>query len=157
MITLSEEQIAAVNFETMRHIERVRNILNLVIIELLSRAEKHDQSKLVDPEAKEFAIHTAKLENLTYGTQEYEDSRKLLEPALKHHYAHNRHHPEHHRNGINDMNFIDIIEMLCDWKASSERHNDGNLKHSIDINSKRFGIDSQLATILRNSIDAIAD
>jgi hypothetical protein len=37
-----------------------------------------------------------------------------MAPALKHHYENNRHHPEHFKNNIDDMNLIDLIEMLCD-------------------------------------------
>ena len=41
---LTQEQEAC-NYITMRHIEKVRNYLNVVIINLLDRAERHDQSK----------------------------------------------------------------------------------------------------------------
>jgi hypothetical protein len=76
-----------------------------------------------------------------------------MKPALDHHYAKNRHHPEHFKNGINEMNILDIIEMLADWKAATIRHNDGNLRKSIEHNAKRFGIDTQLTRILMNSMD----
>ena len=36
----------AYNFRTMRHIERVRNLIDEFIIKLMDRAKKHDQSKL---------------------------------------------------------------------------------------------------------------
>lgn len=42
----------ACNFETMRHIERVRNILNNFVVDLLGRGELHDQSKLESPDGK---------------------------------------------------------------------------------------------------------
>ena len=74
-----------------------------------------------------------------------------MKPALDHHYANSRHHPEHFANGINDMNLIDIMEMLADWKASSMRHNDGNLLKSIELNQQRFGYDDQLKQILLNT------
>ncbi len=51
-------------------------------------------------------------------------------------------------NGINGMTLIDLIEMFCDWKAASERHTDGNIFKSIEINSKRFNINDQLKNIL---------
>jgi hypothetical protein len=41
-------------FKTLRHIETVRNYLNLCIRELLERAERHDQSKLESPEMEMF-------------------------------------------------------------------------------------------------------
>lgn len=39
------------------------------------------------------------------------------------------------------MNLIDIVEMIADWKAASERQKDGNLLVSIEKNAKRFHID----------------
>ena len=93
---------------------------------------------------------TPKLIGLTYGSQEYKDSLKELGPALQHHYKHNSHHPEHYENGIDGMSLTDIVEMLCDWKAAAERHSDGDLAKSIEINCKRFNMSDQLTTILKN-------
>jgi len=147
----------AVNYETMRHIELVRNLLNKVIVELLRRAEKHDQSKLVSPEVELFAEWTEKLAETTYGSEEYEKCKEAITPALDHHYANNRHHPEHFKNGIDDMNLLDLVEMLCDWYAASTRHNDGNIRKSIEINGKRFSMSPQLIKIFENSVDIVQD
>jgi hypothetical protein len=147
-----EEQAA--NFSTMRHIERVRNLLDSFITDLVNRGQLHDQSKLEQPEVGLFSEVTAKLAGVTYGSPEYEDMRKgHLAPALAHHYARNRHHPEHHKNGVSDMNLLDIVEMFCDWKASSERHIDGNIRKSIEHNQKRFELSPQLVRILENTAD----
>jgi hypothetical protein len=81
------------------------------------------------------------LATLEYGSDEYQQCLNELKPALEHHYATYRHHPEHFPNGVNDMNLIDLCEVIADWKAASERHNDGNLIKSIEINAKRFHID----------------
>jgi hypothetical protein len=144
-----EEQ--ATNYVTMRHIERVRYLLDYFVMEMLRRGQLHDQSKLEQPEVALFTEWTPKLANVTYGSPEYEQFRKELAPTLAHHYARNRHHPEHFRNGVEDMNLLDIIEMLCDWKAASERHNDGNILKSIEINKKRFKLSPQLVRILENT------
>lgn len=53
--------------------------------------------------------------------------------------------------GINGMCLIDLIEMLCDWKAATMRHKDGDLSRSIEINQKRFGYTDELKTILHNT------
>lgn len=141
----------ATNFHTMRHIERVRNLLNVVAVELLARGEAHDQTKLAPPEVGPFTELTPKLAACTYGSAEYDEFRRQLKPALDHHYAHNRHHPEHHKNGVNDMTLVDLVEMLVDWKAASERHNNGNIKKSIETNADRFGLSPQLVKILENT------
>lgn len=148
MLTLEEK---ATNYDTFRHIERVRNLINYMIKELLSRGELHDQSKLSSPEVKLFSLVTGKLSKTTYGSPEYNEFLKELGPALDHHYANNRHHPQFFKNGIEDMTLIDLIEMFCDWKAASERHNDGNINKSIEHNAGRFNMSSQLVKIFENT------
>lgn len=151
-LTLQEQ---ATNFETMRHIEKVRNYLNVMVSELLKRAQYHDQSKLQQPEVGLFTEYTTKLAECTYGSEEYNNYKLAMKPALDHHYANNRHHPEHWKDGIDDMNLIDLIEMLVDWKAASERHNDGNIRRSIEINKDRFNMSSQLCRIFENTVDLL--
>ena len=136
--------IAECQVETQKHIEKVRDYIRFIIDKLDLRGVKHDASKLESPEVDLFAEHTLQLAALSYGSSEYQESLDALKPALDHHYASNRHHPEHFVNGITDMTLIDIIEMFCDWKASTLRHNDGNLLKSIEINAERFNIDGQL-------------
>jgi len=151
---LTQEQ-KATNFETMRHIERVRNLLNMFVQVLLRRGERHDQSKLESPEVEAFTEHTGKLAKLTYNSPEYHACKTLMAPALAHHYARNRHHPEHFKHGIEDMNLVDMIEMFCDWLAASERHEDGNILKSIEANSERFGMTPQLRRIFENTAKSL--
>lgn len=139
-------------FKTLRHIEAVRNYLNLCVKELLHRGEQHDQSKLQSPEREMFDEWTGKLRATTYGSPEYKAmTAEMKKGALAHHYAHNRHHPEHHKNGIKDMTFMDVIEMLCDWKASSMRHNDGNILKSIEIQQEKLEFSDDMRIILENT------
>lgn len=153
-LTLEQQ---ATNFETFRHIEMVRNLINRVIVELLKRGQKHDQSKLADPEVSLFTKYTLKLKGTTYGSPEYEACREQLKPALMHHYAKNRHHPEHFKNGIDDMNLVDLLELFIDWKSASTRHHDGNIRKSIEHNADRFGMSPQLVKIFENSIELVED
>lgn len=145
----------ACNAETLSHILQVGVIINKVIRELLTRAEHHDASKLSGLELDGFVEWTEKLHSLTYGTPEYQASLDGLQPALRHHYARNRHHPQHFKNGVDDMNLIDVMEMLCDWMASSYRQDDGNIRLTLKVNAERFGIGDQLAKILDNTIDEL--
>lgn len=156
MNNLTLEQ-KATNYDTFRHIERVRNLLNLVIVELLKRQELHDQSKLESPEVEAFTEYTPRLSTSTYGSPEYNAFKAAMKPALDHHYANNRHHPEHFKNGIFDMNLVDLIECLVDWKASSERHHDGNIRKSIEINGNRFNMTPQLVKIFENTAAELFD
>ena len=141
--------------ETRKHIARVTELLHMVVKQLLDRADKHDKSKTESPEVETFAVYTKKLAGCTYGSEEYKQFlSEMQEGCLSHHYAKNRHHPEHFPNGVKDMTLIDLIEMLMDWVAASERHNDGNIFKSIEHNKERFKISGQLAQILVNTVEA---
>lgn len=143
--------IAECQVETQKHIETVRKYIRFIIDKIEMRGVKHDASKLESPEVEAFAENTSILKNLTYGSDEYKAQLEKLKPALEHHYAANRHHPEHFVNGVNDMTLVDLIEMFCDWKASTLRQNDGNLLKSIEVSAERFNIDPQLKQILINT------
>ena len=193
MSNLTQEEEAA-SFHTFRHIETVRNYLNRFVTSLLRRGEKHDQSKLENPEVELFTEMTPILSKLTFGSPEYDESKAKLGPALEHHYAKNRHHPEHWpsvdskeadlveehiktlnvenqpelvailsehveslRSPLNNMSLLDHCEMLCDWKASSERHNDGNIRKSIKHNARRFGMSPQLINIYEATLEVFTD
>lgn len=145
----------ATNYATISHIHRVAELLHQCIKEMLDRANNHDKSKLEPPEVEFFTKFTKRLAGVTYGSDEYKALLVELKPALDHHYANNSHHPEFYKDGINDMNLLDLIEMLCDWKAASERHNDGNIRKSIEINGNRFGMSPQLIKIFENTVNIL--
>lgn len=151
MSELTQQELAT-NAETWRHIHRVQQLLVRMVGELQARAVCHDQSKLEHPEVKTFAVHTATLRRLTYGSDEYKATLVAMKPALDHHYAANSHHPEFYPNGVDGMDLLDLIEMLCDWKAATERHADGSIEKSLVHNAARFKIGEQLATILENTV-----
>jgi hypothetical protein len=151
LMDIEKERILA-EIETRKHQRRVAAILHLFVEKLLDRADIHDDSKTTEPEVNVFAKFTAKLKGVTYGSPEYKDYLGQMKPALDHHYAKNRHHPEHYPEGVNDMTLVDLVEMLADWKSASERHDDGNILQSIEKNRKRFNIDAQLAEVLVNTV-----
>lgn len=138
--------------DTMKHKFRVAHLITEVAVcELLRRANKHDNSKLESPEVEIFDEMTPKLAGCTYGSEEYKGFLGKMKPALDHHYAHNSHHPEHYKEGIDGMNLFDLMEMFFDWKAASERHNDGNINKSIEVNGGRFKMSQQLIRIFENT------
>jgi hypothetical protein len=123
---------------------------------------EHDLSKLSSPEKEIFDEYTPKLKGSTYGSDEYKKFLKEMKVALDHHYKENRHHPEHFQeeadatfraSPINCMNLMDIVEMLCDWKAATMRHANGDIYKSLEINKERFGISDQLLYIMKNTVE----
>ncbi len=137
--------------DTKEHQENVAKLLCEVILKLSRKACVHDASKLEDPEKEMFDRVTPLLKNSTYLSDEYMKTLKEMKEGLEHHYEKNSHHPEHRIGGISAMTLMDIIEMFCDWKAASERHEDGSIEDSMDVNRRRFDIHLQLDSIFHNT------
>lgn len=137
--------------ETAKHIRRVQELLAETTTELLDRAIRHDTSKWSEAEWPYFAENTSKLKETTYGSERYKQLLEDIKPALDHHYSVNSHHPEFYGDGMWGMSLLDLIEMLSDWKAATERHSDGNLMRSIEINAKRFNMPEYLQRCLINT------
>lgn len=136
--------------ETQKHIGKVQSNLREVLVNLCDRITNHDSSKLFSPEKEAFdSLDPAKMAKVEYGSPEYKAQLKKIEPALKHHYRANDHHPEHFPNGIDGMSLMALCEMLADWKAAGERNKGGNLADSLFKNRSRFAIGPQLASILQ--------
>jgi hypothetical protein len=119
------------------------------------RAVSHDDSKMESPELALFDEYTPKLAGCTYGSEEYQKFLVELKPALDHHYAVNRHHPEHFEEGVAGMNLVDVVEMFCDWFAASKRHDDGDIYKSINFNKDRFHLPVELVSIFHNTADIL--
>lgn len=138
--------------DTQNHMEKVKqNIFNFMHV-LITRSRTHDSTKLEEYELPYFEVYTPKLATTTYMSDDYKTYLKAMQPALDHHYGANSHHPEYYENGISDMSLFDLAEMLMDWKAAVERHNDGDILKSLEINIKRFNISPDLAKILTKTI-----
>lgn len=83
---------------------------------LRERAIVHDDSKI----SCEDELHA--LSRIINDQSTMHDATKQLSPiqkdAIKLHYKHNTHHPEHFKSST-DMSKLDIMEMCCDWHARS--------------------------------------
>lgn len=145
--------------ETQAHIDRVRHFVRRAQFNLLERSRLHDASKLISPEVEAFDIATPKLAGLVYGSEEYKQSLRDLGPALQHHFQHNDHHPEHFENGVRGMSLMALIEMLCDWRAASERTKQrtddpekvATFESGLAYQKDRFGMSDDLYEILLNT------
>ncbi len=59
------------------------------------------------------------------------------------------------RPNVNGFDLFDLMEMFFDWKAATERHDDGNILKSIKINKDRFEMSDQLCEIFRNTANRL--
>lgn len=156
MSELSREELEA-NLQTWEHIDVIRRMLRMFAVRLIHRGETHDRSKLHPPESDMFAVFTKRLKGMTYGSDEYKECLKEMgqgEGPLRHHYDHNRHHPEHFKEGLKGMTLVDLVEMWIDWWASVQRHDDGDMMKSIEINKERFDMPDELVAIFENTVNA---
>ena len=58
--------------------------------------------------------------------------------------------PEHYAEGLEGMDLVDVIEMVCDWRAAAKaRGVEVDLEHAV----KRFHLAPQLESIIRNTLE----
>lgn len=154
-MSTNNEQIHDSENDTRAHIARVNELLIDCIKDLLGRSVIHDRSKLQEPEKSAFdRLKALSLSGMVYGSEEYRACLKAEKPAIEHHYAGNSHHPEFYKTGVEGMSLFDILEMLMDWKAATERMKDGgDIRKSLEHNTGRFNLTPQLAKILLNTIE----
>lgn len=87
--------------------------------QLRARALVHDNSKICNED------EMRALSRIINDKTSLKDPTKQLSPikkdAIKLHWKHNSHHPEHFKTPI-DMSKLDIMEMCCDWHARSVQY-----------------------------------
>jgi hypothetical protein len=138
--------------DVLQHKRLVTEYMQMIASELFQRAAVHDNSKFLPEEAEIYGRVVPKLKTLEYGSEEYKETVKELGPALQHHYEHNAHHPEHFEAGIDGMNLVDVIEMVCDWVAATRRSMSANVYQSLEVNRKRFDISPQMIRVISETI-----
>src|SRR5437879_5301297 len=120
-------KIIKTHYQTTLHKYYVMKYMMKTCWALFKRAFVHDFSKYTKYEAPYFA-KAILLKDLVYGSPEYlKVIKESLNIALDHHYKNNSHHPEHYPGGFNEMKILDVVELLCDWKAASLRNKSGNI------------------------------
>lgn len=138
------------------HVDKVQSRMIDIINNLANRAKWHDASKFHEPEKSGYEKLHERLTPIAYGTPEYKTVMVEFKWLLDRHFSANDHHPEHHDDGINDMNLMAVMEMLADWKAASERpQSTSTLAQGLRWNFERFKIGPQLAQIILNTTMAL--
>jgi hypothetical protein len=133
------------------HKRRVGGYLQNVANALFNRSVVHDNSKFSPEEYEPYEEAFPELQKYAYGTEEFKAALRKIKPAIQHHYENNDHHPEFFEDGISQMNLIQLVEMVCDWIAASER-SQKDIFEGLEMNKERFKIDDQLFAIIKNTV-----
>lgn len=129
----------------LRHRAFVAEGINVVRSELERRAVVHDLSKMLDDEFAGFSRINAAARVHKFGSPEYQEGMDRERPTIDLHFSRNSHHPERPKlmgqqaeaeRGLPDdftywtahdaaaMNFLDVIEMVCDWWGARKGYDD---------------------------------
>jgi hypothetical protein len=147
------ETIFEVLTDTIIHISEVQENLQVMIHDLCNRGIIHDRSKFQDPEFSTFVNTRPEFKKANYGTPEYEAVVKKAQIAVDHHYKNNRHHTNFHPNGITDMNLLDLLEMLADWRAAARRSPDLTFAESLPRAFKKYQVSKPVQQLFLNTIE----
>ena len=83
------------------HKDNIQYVWGIIKKYMQYKIDHHDDSKYMDPEKPVYDKYIPLLRKYKYGTPEYKKVREEMErDGLTHHYAVNRHHPEHFEDGI---------------------------------------------------------
>jgi hypothetical protein len=87
--------------------------------QLIERGKVHDNSKVMCED--ELRIMSSIINDKSSLADAKKSLSQIKADAIKLHWKHNSHHPEHFKNYA-DMERIDIMEMCCDWCARAMQY-----------------------------------
>lgn len=141
----------------IRHRDSVRLNVKLLTDELSTRALAHDLSKLAVDEVEGFARINSAAREHAYGSAEYKasmDSEKGPGGCIALHFSRNSHHPEFHASP-RSMGFLDIIEMVLDWKAAADTYGKQSLREGMVHHRARFDFAPEQWWLIESIVDWI--
>ena len=119
-----------------RHIMTVQSRMRAIARRILNRADSHDLSKFAPDELGGMIEIDAIAEESGLNSPQYMEAIKG--PAIGLHRSRHSHHPEFHSDGIKDMSLLDLIEMVCDWKAANQVRGHPEGRQSVNMMIRRL-------------------
>lgn len=130
-----------------RHVGFVKLAIHSVADALERRAMVHDLSKMKDDEFAGFSRINAAARINKFGSPEYSEGMRREKSTIDLHFSRNSHHAE--RSGLLmdadpdthvQMDFLDIIEMVCDWWGAGKGYDDPRAwEDSVKLNIENKG------------------
>ena len=115
-------------------IQLMKNARVELATQLLKRGCEHDNSKF---DREEFIRMSQILKSRKFFTNASTTLSDKEKEAIKHHWSHNRHHPEYFENS-DEMTELDILEMVCDWFARSLQYGTDFIPFVLERQENRF-------------------
>lgn len=135
-----------------RHIASVQELMGNIVDNLRRRAFVHDASKFEEDEFKGYMRFEQMPEGLEYGSDEYKTAMQAVmenNNCFDLHSKRNTHHPEYHEN-VQEMPFLDLIEMVCDWGGAHVAYgNTGEWHDSVEKNIERYDFSDEQKWLIR--------
>lgn len=126
--------------------ENLPELFENIDIELFDKMiEEHDESKFSE---EEFEPYAQKWFGNKKKTFEYEE-------AWRHHWTHNEHHPEFWLG--EDMPYIYILEMICDWGSFSIEKEDFSELSDFYYNKARDDEEKNLSESTKEIVEEILE
>lgn len=132
----------------------VSSYLNRFADAMNVRALEHDLSKLLVEEFDGFVSINKIAREHPYGSEEYRAALKD-NAVIDLHFFRNRHHPEFHDAQVAGMGLLDIIEMVCDWKAAGEVYGMTSFRDALQIQVERFGLTERQVWLINMIAEAV--
>jgi len=120
----------------------------LEIIELLQlNSIYHDSSKYLNSDEWPLLQHKYLLDNLEYGSSEFNTLVEELKPSVDEHHYNNRHHIEFHDH-YSEMTMFDWLEWLADLKSFETKN---SFEGMLQTQFEKYSIDKTTQQLLINT------
>lgn len=122
------------------HVNAVQRGMQAAAHALERRALIHDQSKLLADEFAAFSRINRAAREHPYGSEEYRAGLRAEKETIDRHYERNSHHPEHTLLPATGMSWLDVVEMVCDWRSAYRTYgSQGTWEENLDRQRERYG------------------
>lgn len=132
--------------ETKKHIEQVQQCLKDICSKLQLRSYDHDMSRYRRPGSLKFREVYSELKETEGNDEIHLSILEKLRILREKYFKTCRYCPESHDNNVSEMNLVDLLELLSDWKADSS-----DLKKTIIENQKKYKYTDELMNVLLNT------
>jgi len=138
--------------DTIVHVSEVAENLEICASNLRQRGHAHDRTKFQPMEFDAFVSTREKLKRAKFGAPEQQECVDTIRQAVDHHHANNQHHVQYYSDGIKDMSLLDILEMICDWRAATRRNSESRFKGFLEVAIKKYNISPELEKIIQTTL-----